>query len=175
MDDQMRVSDADRERVTARLRDHFAEGRLTHDELDERVAAALSAKTFGELRRIMADLPEPVPLTPRGGPFPAAGRPYPMLVRRGPRLLPVIALLILGLALVSGGGAAVFLLKAVAVALTFMFVFLLVAAVIGGAFVRRIRKHWYVEHHQHAGWHRHWDSGNWRGGTWRSGDWPPDD
>ena len=43
MEDRMRVSDADREAVTARLRDHFAEGRLTHGELDERVSAALNA------------------------------------------------------------------------------------------------------------------------------------
>ena len=28
MDDRIRASDADRERVTARLRDHYAEGRL---------------------------------------------------------------------------------------------------------------------------------------------------
>jgi len=47
MDDRMRVSDADRERVTVRLREHFAEGRLSSEELEERVSAALSAKTFG--------------------------------------------------------------------------------------------------------------------------------
>src|SRR6266705_1086564 len=70
MDDRMRVSDAEREAVTARLRDHFAEGRLTDGELDERVSAALSAKTFGELRSLTADLPGPVPLPPR-----AAARP----------------------------------------------------------------------------------------------------
>jgi len=34
MDDRIRVSDADRERVTARLREHFAEGRLSQEELD---------------------------------------------------------------------------------------------------------------------------------------------
>ena len=62
MDDRMRVSDADREAVTARLRDHFAEGRLTDSELDERVSAALNAKTFGELRSLTTDLPGPVPL-----------------------------------------------------------------------------------------------------------------
>ena len=57
MDDSIRVSDADRDRVTARLRDHYAEGRLTHAELDERMTAALTARTFGDLRKIMADLP----------------------------------------------------------------------------------------------------------------------
>ncbi len=57
IDDRIRTSDADRDRVTARLRDHYAEGRLTHAELDERMTAALTARTFGDLRKIMADLP----------------------------------------------------------------------------------------------------------------------
>jgi DNA-binding PadR family transcriptional regulator len=57
IDDRIRTSDADRDRVTARLRDHYAEGRLTHSELDERTTAALKARTFGDLREIMADLP----------------------------------------------------------------------------------------------------------------------
>jgi DNA-binding PadR family transcriptional regulator len=57
IDDRIRTSDADREHITARLRDHYAEGRLTHAELDERMTAALTARTFGDLRKIMADLP----------------------------------------------------------------------------------------------------------------------
>jgi DNA-binding PadR family transcriptional regulator len=56
-DDRIRVSDRDRERATARLRDSFAEGRLTREELDERITAALNAQTVGDLRRITADLP----------------------------------------------------------------------------------------------------------------------
>ena len=47
--DSIRVSDADRDRVTAQLRDHFAAGRITPGELDERLSAALNAKTFGDL------------------------------------------------------------------------------------------------------------------------------
>ena len=50
------VSDADRERAAASLGDHFA-ARLTRTELDERLATALSARTAGDLRRLMADLP----------------------------------------------------------------------------------------------------------------------
>jgi len=56
-DDRIRVSDRDRERATARLRDSFAEGRLTREELDERITAALNARTVGDLRRVTADLP----------------------------------------------------------------------------------------------------------------------
>ena len=70
MDDSIRVSDADRDRVTAQLRDHFAAGRITPGELDERLSAALNAKTFGDLRRIMADLPEPAPAGPQAGQSP---------------------------------------------------------------------------------------------------------
>ena len=55
--DQIRASDADREQAVASLRDHFAEGRLTRAELDERLTTALSAQTAGDLRRLMADLP----------------------------------------------------------------------------------------------------------------------
>jgi len=56
-DDRIRVSDRDRERAIARLRDSFAEGRLTREELEERITAALSAQAVGDLRRITADLP----------------------------------------------------------------------------------------------------------------------
>ena len=55
--DQIRASDADREQAVASLREHFAEGRLTRAELDERLTTALSARTAGDLRRLMADLP----------------------------------------------------------------------------------------------------------------------
>jgi DNA-binding PadR family transcriptional regulator len=55
--DQVRASDADRERAVASLRDHFAAGRLTRAELDERLTAALSARMADDLRRLMADLP----------------------------------------------------------------------------------------------------------------------
>ena len=75
INDRMRISDSDRDQAAAQLRDYYAEGRLTAEELDERVTAALSAKTAGDLRRIMADLPSPSPTqagAPNMPPFPAA-------------------------------------------------------------------------------------------------------
>jgi len=60
-DDHIRTSEADREDATARLRDHYIEGRLTYEELGERITAALNARTFGDLRRVLADLPVSVP------------------------------------------------------------------------------------------------------------------
>jgi len=49
-DDRIRVSDADRDRAAARLREHFAEGRLSPDELDERRKGRLNG-TLSENRR----------------------------------------------------------------------------------------------------------------------------
>jgi len=111
MDDRIRVSDADRERVTARLRDHYAEGRLTAEELDERTSAALNAKTFGDLRRPMADLPDPL-LMPAGvpGPQPPGTPGTPWLARRrGPRFAPLLMLVLLFVVLAPGPGAWVLL------------------------------------------------------------------
>lgn len=61
----MRASHADRDRVVEILRDASADGRLTAAELDERVAAALTARTSHELGRLTADLPVPSESTPR--------------------------------------------------------------------------------------------------------------
>jgi Domain of unknown function (DUF1707) len=61
--DSLRASDADRDAVTERLREAAGEGRLEPDELEERVDRALRARTYGELARLVADLPGP-PNTP---------------------------------------------------------------------------------------------------------------
>jgi hypothetical protein len=53
----LRASDADRDAVAERLRGAAVEGRLEPDELEERLHAALRARTYGELRRLLADLP----------------------------------------------------------------------------------------------------------------------
>jgi hypothetical protein len=53
----LRVSDADRERVAERLRDAAGEGRLTIEELDERVERAYGSRTGAELAELTADLP----------------------------------------------------------------------------------------------------------------------
>ncbi|MFD0902288.1 DUF1707 SHOCT-like domain-containing protein [Actinomadura sediminis] len=54
----MRASDADRDRVAASLREHCALGRITVDELHERLDDVYSARTIGRLDEITADLPE---------------------------------------------------------------------------------------------------------------------
>ncbi|HUL26030.1 MAG TPA: DUF1707 domain-containing protein [Streptosporangiaceae bacterium] len=150
MDDRIRVSDADRDRVTVRLREHFAAGRLTQDELDERVSAALNAKTFGDLRPVMADLPEPAPVPPRAAQHPQWAGPPWIARHRGPRVLPLMMLALLGALLISSGGWVLFAFFKV------LLVFWLVACLAGlftaGRFHRRMRRG------QQSGYPDHWRS-----------------
>jgi hypothetical protein len=57
-----RASHADREQVVGALQAAFVQGRLTADELDERVGQALAARTYAELAALTTDLPaDPAP------------------------------------------------------------------------------------------------------------------
>ena len=55
----MRVSDSDRERAADLLREAAGHGRITMDELDERLEVAYAAKTYGDLAAVTRDLPQP--------------------------------------------------------------------------------------------------------------------
>jgi Domain of unknown function (DUF1707) len=57
-DQHLRVSDAERQAVTDRLAEHFADGRLDQAEFDDRVGRAMSAKTRADLNGLFHDLPE---------------------------------------------------------------------------------------------------------------------
>jgi Domain of unknown function (DUF1707) len=71
----LRIGDAEREAAAASLREHYAQGRLTLEEFNERLDAALKAVTQAQLSRITEDLPHatvpsaPLPVTtvPGGG------------------------------------------------------------------------------------------------------------
>jgi len=54
----VRVGDADRDAAAAALGEHFAQGRLTLDELDSRLDATLTSTTHGELSQAARDLPD---------------------------------------------------------------------------------------------------------------------
>lgn len=79
----MRASDADRERLANVLREAAGDGRITMDELDERLDAVYKAKTYAELEPITHDLPSvgtaayvPAPSTaPAGAPGRFGGEP----------------------------------------------------------------------------------------------------
>jgi hypothetical protein len=65
----IRVGDAEREVVATQLREHYADGRLTLDELNERLDQAFAAKTRADLGAVTRDLPmgtRPVTGTPAG-------------------------------------------------------------------------------------------------------------
>ena len=53
---EVRASDADRDRVIDVLRGAVGDGRLTADEFEERLEAALSSRTLGQLAVLTADL-----------------------------------------------------------------------------------------------------------------------
>lgn len=90
---EMRASDADREGVVERLSAHGAAGRLDADELDQRTAAALGARTVGELEALEADLPAARAPRPAGPRPPAPGAWAPALGRFR-AYLPVMAVLV---------------------------------------------------------------------------------
>lgn len=56
---ELRASHEDRDHVVERLRDAAGDGRLTAQDLDERLEVALTARTHGELRALLRDLPAP--------------------------------------------------------------------------------------------------------------------
>jgi hypothetical protein len=72
---ELRIGDAEREAAAASLREHFAQGRLTLEEFNERLDAVFKATTQSQLRLITRDLPHaaapgaPLPVTtiPGGG------------------------------------------------------------------------------------------------------------
>lgn len=60
---ELRASDADRDRIAEVLRDAAAEGRLSIEELEERLNRAWNAKTYSELDGLTDDLPDTAPVT----------------------------------------------------------------------------------------------------------------
>lgn len=72
----LRVSHADRDVVVERLKTAYGEGRLEKDEFDERLDAALTARTRGDLDRLLHDVAD---LAPQ-----AVARPVVGTVRPGP-------------------------------------------------------------------------------------------
>src|SRR5436309_965972 len=113
----MRASDADRDAVVSDLSEHFQAGRLTATELDERTGRALTARTWGELTELAADLPalRPAapPAAPAPAPAPAADRPQPPARHTAPAPAVLVGLAIAAVILVHavhGGWGLIWLL-----------------------------------------------------------------
>ena len=140
---ELRASDAERERVAAFLRDQSLEGRLTTDELDERLGRAYRAVTVRELRELVVDLP--------GSPLgPQRGRPAPPGLRRSPNLAPpaLAACVVLMAPWLLGVAASVVLAMGIAfVAVVFALAFvlapvMLIALAVLAVARRHLRSSW---------------------------------
>jgi hypothetical protein len=110
---ELRASDAERERVVAFLREHALLGRLTDDELEDRIGLSYASVTVGDLEKLISDLPRASRPS-----APARTRHHTPAPARRQR--PPVALIGLGVGalLVSGVGVALLAtLVAVAVAL----------------------------------------------------------
>jgi uncharacterized membrane protein len=97
-DPELRIGDAEREAAVGALGEHYAAGRLSKEEFDERADAAWAARTRSALWPLFTDLPNPVaapagtaPAPPRArqGGGPHAGRPHPGW-RVGGRMVPLL-------------------------------------------------------------------------------------
>jgi hypothetical protein len=101
----LRASHADRERAVDFIRQHAGEGRLTTEELSDRVGSALSAKTLGELDDLVVDLPaEPFAFPTAPVPPPPPRRSYlaSAAVRYAVTMLLLLNLAAVGFAHVRG-------------------------------------------------------------------------
>jgi hypothetical protein len=94
-DPALLASDFERDAAAERLRQAATEGRLTPEELDERLGRAFGARTRGELDVLVADLP-----APRRRPRPAGRRRRPELAVFVP-----VSLLLIGIWALSGMGS----------------------------------------------------------------------
>jgi len=96
----IRASDAERDRMAAALAEHAGAGRLTQDELSERLDSVFAARTRGELEAVLHDLPV-VP----GGPDSGRGRGQARGELRGHLAAFVLVnLLLVGIWALSGAG-----------------------------------------------------------------------
>jgi class 3 adenylate cyclase len=93
-----RASDEDRERVAALLREHYGAGRLSAEDLSERLEAAYAARTDAELAELTADLPGGSELASRA----ASGPPHDLRVHF--TIYALVNLMFIGIWAASGAG-----------------------------------------------------------------------
>jgi class 3 adenylate cyclase len=98
-DSSLRAADADRERVAAALRDHFGAGRLSEDDLSERIDATYAARTMSELAALTDDLPS----APQPGGHRRRGA-YETGFRIHLTVYIVVNVMLIGIWAASGGG-----------------------------------------------------------------------
>jgi len=132
---RFRASHADREQVVGALQAAFVQGRLTPDELDERVGEALAARTYADLAALTADLPVgpdrasvPVPAPPQAPVRRPRSPAASFAVKAGTGAIVVTMIAALAAAVISGAPAAA----------VFIAVFMLVLAAAATAVVASV-------------------------------------
>jgi Domain of unknown function (DUF1707) len=122
----LRASDADRDKVLDRLRQACAEGRIVAHELEDRIARALRAETYGDLDAVVADLPREK----------AASKQRSRLIFRYP---------LLGAVVLAIGAVAIAVLAALAFVAAGLFI-VLAMLVRGGPRGRRQHRHYHYRY-----------------------------
>lgn len=79
--DEVRIGDVEREHAQSTLSDHYAAGRLDHDEYSERLDRIWAARTRRELDPVFSDLPGPAGAS---GPIPRTSYPFSTAASRRP-------------------------------------------------------------------------------------------
>jgi Domain of unknown function (DUF1707) len=103
----LRVGDAEREARAAELREHYAQGRLSLTEFNERLDAVFACATQRQLDQLTADLPHvrvpgaPLPVTARGAIPPGGGGPGGSRSQPGPRGVRGVLATISGLVVIA--------------------------------------------------------------------------
>jgi hypothetical protein len=138
----LRVGDAERESTATALREHYAQGRLSTDELNERLDAAFSATTHGQLERVTDDLPHIQPAPPARPPAAVAQRRTGAAVARAVTALVTVVALLAVVTIALHGGA--HLPRNI---VTLVIALLILRGLVGRAF---------GHHHQHHQ-DQHWD------------------
>jgi Domain of unknown function (DUF1707)/TM2 domain len=91
--ESLRIGTAEREDAVKLLSDHLSAGRLSLEEYEERMSAALEARTRADVKPLFTDLPPPYPAfmnlpalpPPSGPPVYASSAPPPVLAGQSDR------------------------------------------------------------------------------------------
>jgi len=134
-----RIGDQERSEACDELSAQFAAGRLNDDELDERLTAAVAARTGSDLHRLLADLP-PLDDHRRQPGTPVAPSPRPGVACSVLDVLAVIALV--GCVLMAGLGALLVLISGEGVVIAVATLTALVAGLGSASGVHLVHRAW---------------------------------
>ncbi len=101
--EQLRIGDVEREAAVTALGEHYASGRLSKEEYDERATVAYEARSLAALQPLFADLPLPhgplQPATPTYTAGPGGSPSGPSRPRGGFPWFPILVVLIIASAI----------------------------------------------------------------------------